>query len=68
MENISIEVWARQIREIKIRELKELINKKQEIVDGLRNANDSRTVILRLGHYIEVSKLKNKLDFLLNLE
>lgn len=66
MENIATDVWAKQIREMKIRELKELIDKKQEIVDGLKDANDSGRVILRLTHFIEVRKLIDKLNFLTN--
>lgn len=66
MENIATDVWAKQIREMKIRELKELIDKKQEIVDGLKDANDSGRVILRLTYFIEVRKLIDKLNFLTN--
>lgn len=57
-------MWAKQIREIKIHELEELINSKQKIINDMLKSNDVQIMIYK--H--ELFKLNDKLKFLKNLK
>lgn len=64
MENTTIDVRAKQIRELKIRELKELINFKQEIVNNISNLDNIITLTSREKLISEICRLKDKLEIL----
>lgn len=61
---VATKEWANQIREIKIRELKELIAFKQEIVNSITNLNDIAVLTRRHELVLEICRLKDKLEIL----
>ena len=64
MEDIAITEWAKQIREIKVRELKELIAHKQDILNCITNVDNMLIATRRHELVLEICRLKDKLEII----
>ncbi len=61
---LATNVWAKQIHEIKIRELEEKIAFKQEIINHVPKSDDIHVITRRHELVLELCRLKDKLEFL----
>ena len=62
---LAANVWAKQIHEIKIRELRELIAHKQDVLNNIPMSDDIHVTTRRHELILEICKLNDKLDFLI---
>jgi len=62
IDNIDIPRWAKQIREIKIRELRELIEQEEKEYQGIYESS----AIARHNKRIRISELKEKLNLIVD--
>ena len=65
---LAANVWAKQIHDIKVRELEELIVSKQKVINDMPKSDDVQETTRRHELVIQICKLKDKLNFLRSLE
>jgi hypothetical protein len=63
-ENLDIRAWAQEIRQIKIRELTDMIAMKKEIIDSITNYSNITILNCREKHVNDMCRLKDKLQIL----
>jgi len=63
-ENLDIKAWAQQIREIKIREIRELIVEKENAIRNTNFETEDYMSVRRVHALSDISRLNRKLSIL----
>lgn len=64
LENVDIRAWAQQIREMKIKELQELITKREDYIRGFDPKKEDHMSRARVHALSDISRLGRKLKTL----